>query len=78
MKTKDRILSRRSFRSRVAFCMMIGVIALLAQAEPARAGSWASVNPDGTLLKSRGVIANFRDSAGRYRIDAAFHIALIC
>ena len=34
----------------------------------AHAGSWASVNTDGSLLKSRGVLANFHDDTGLYRI----------
>jgi hypothetical protein len=31
--------------------------------------NWAQVNGDGTLVKSRGVTANFRDTEGGYRIE---------
>jgi hypothetical protein len=44
------------------------MIALFAQAGVAHAGAWAAVNVDGTLSKSRGVLANFRDGPGQYRI----------
>ena len=57
----------RSHPSRLARVAIIS-LALVAMAVPANAGSWAEVSFDGTLPKSRGVLANFRDAVGAYRI----------
>jgi hypothetical protein len=47
---------------------VIAVLLLLGTAGRANAGSWAWVNESGSLTKQRGVIANYRDSPGVYRI----------
>lgn len=66
--TAPRIPARLSPGKRLALALAIGTCLVLAQAGVAHAGWWASVNYDGTLLKSRAVIANFRDATGLYRI----------
>ena len=52
-------------RAAVALLMPL---ALLWSATNAHAASWALVNADGTLSKSRGVVANYREATGFYRI----------
>jgi hypothetical protein len=66
--TTTRFLRWTSLRARLACALAIGAFALFAEAGEAHAGSWAAVNVDGTLSKSRGVLANFRDGTGLYRI----------
>ena len=66
---------RGSVASRVARMAIVSGLVLLGASSAAHAGSWALVNPDGTLSKYRGVIANFRDSAGHYRIVFRRNIA---
>jgi hypothetical protein len=66
MKT-SRDTSRRGF-ARLALGAAICCFALLAFTGAAHAGSWGSVAGDGSLLKSRGVLANYHDSTDLYRI----------
>ena len=59
---------RSSVAARLARVVILGAVVLLGATGAAHAGSWARVNSDGTLAKYKGVLANFRDGAGHYRI----------
>ena len=59
---------RSSAAARLARVVTLGALVLLGATGAAHAGSWALVNPDGTLTKYKGVLANFKEGAGHYRI----------